>query len=160
MNDKCHQSIWMFIVNPTATKITYVRSKLLILQNLVKLLKYELSVENCFGCVSDYFRAWKEVNNKIWRGDKNQTCDWSLKEPNLTNTGELTENTFFVLLHIRGFIWNRGQTILLYAIECDTLSFSLAVKIPDFGHWMRRAAAKPSTKWVEIISELVFLLHN
>ena len=67
------------------------------------------------------------------------------------------KSTFFVLLHIRGFIWNRGQTILLYAIECDTLSFSLAVKIPDFGHWMRRAAAKPSTQLVEIISELVFL---
>ena len=81
-----------------------------------------------------------------------------LKKPNLTNTGKLTKkDTFFVLLHIRGFIWNRGQTILLYAIECDTLSFSLAVKIPDFGRWMRRAAAKPSTQWVEIISELAFL---
>ena len=84
---------------------------------------------SCFGCVS-------ELKKKLTtRFEEVTKIKHVIEETKSDNTGELTKKgTFFVLLHIRGFIWNRGQTILLYAIECDTLSFSLAVKIPDFGH--------------------------
>ena len=137
-----------YISDPTAaTKIILCQIKAVYFPKSRQLVVVRTVFQSLKRSQQQDLKRWQKSN--MW-----------LKKPNLTNTGKLTKKKGYILL----FLFCCTSVVLFgievkrsyyIAIQCDTLSFSLVVKIPDFGRWMRRTAAKPSTSWVEILSELV-----